>query len=76
MTRDSLSSFSAPGHGYFAGGRYPVVSSTDRMDYSSDTTTATYTKATGIVGLTSTSKVYFCQESDEGNLKFILVMVL
>ena len=36
---------------------------------SSDTTTATYTKATGIVGLTSTSKVYFCQESDDGKFE-------
>ena len=36
---------------------------------SSDTTTQVYTKATGIVGLTSTSKVYFLQESDEGKFE-------
>ena len=36
---------------------------------SSDTTTQVYSKATGIVGLTSTSKVYFCQESDEGKFE-------
>jgi len=36
---------------------------------SSDTTSQVYSKATGIVGLTSTSKVYFCQESDEGKFE-------
>jgi len=36
---------------------------------SSDTTTQVYTKATGVVGLTSTSKVYFLQESDEGKFE-------
>ena len=36
---------------------------------SSDTTTQVYTKASGIVGLTSTSKVYFLQESDEGKFE-------
>ena len=36
---------------------------------SSDTTTQVYTKATGIVGLTSTSRVYFLQESDEGKFE-------
>ena len=33
---------------------------------SSDTTTQVYTKVSGMTGLTSTSKVYFLQESDEG----------
>ena len=36
---------------------------------SSDTTTQVYTKASGIVGLDTTSKVYFLQESDEGKFE-------
>ena len=36
---------------------------------SSDTTTQVYSKATGIVSLTSTSKVYFLQESDDGKFE-------
>ena len=36
---------------------------------SSDTTTNTYTKATGITSLDDTSKVYFLQESDEGKFE-------
>ena len=35
----------------------------------SDTTTNTYTKATGITSLTDTSRVYFLQESDEGKFQ-------
>ena len=35
----------------------------------SDTTTNTYTKATGITSLTDTSRVYFLQESDEGKFE-------
>ena len=45
VVRQSFSSSSAPGHGYFYGGRqadngYAQLSSVDRMDYSSDTSTA------------------------------------
>jgi len=36
---------------------------------SSDTTSQVYSKATGIVSLTSTSKVYFLQESDDGKFE-------
>ena len=36
---------------------------------SSDTTTNTYTKATGITSLDDTSKVYFLQESDDGKFE-------
>ena len=36
---------------------------------SSDTTTNTYTLATGMTSLTSTSKVYFLQESDDGKFE-------
>ena len=35
----------------------------------SDTTTSTYTKATGLTGLTSTSKVYFLQETEDGKFE-------
>jgi hypothetical protein len=35
----------------------------------SDTTTNTYTKATGLTGLTSTSKVYFLQEVEDGKFE-------
>ena len=36
---------------------------------SSDTTTQVYTKVSGMTGLTSTSKVYFLQESDDGKFE-------
>jgi len=35
----------------------------------SDTTTNTYTKATGLTGLSDTSKVYFLQEGEEGKFE-------
>ena len=41
----------------------------------SDTTTNTYTLATGITSLSSTSKVYFYKNKKMVSLKFILVMV-
>ena len=47
------------------------------QESSSDSTTNTYTLATGITGLDSTSKVYFLQEVENVTIdtKFILVMV-
>ena len=41
---------------------------------SSDSTTNTYTLATGLTGLTPTSQVYFLQEVENGDMKFILAM--
>ena len=42
---------------------------------SSDSTTNTYTLATGLTGLTPTSQVYFLQEVEMVDMRFILVMV-
>ena len=42
---------------------------------SSDKTPHVYTKASGIVGLTSTSNVYFLPESDEGKFEVYLVTI-